>query len=221
LRRRHRVSIEPLLVVLALAFGYSVGAQPADANARGFATLDAFLSDVHSLTADFKQEIYESDEKPVETDTGSLSFARPDRFRWTQAPPNELVVVADGKKLWTYDVELEQVTVAPLDDTFRSSAAMLLSGDRQVRDGFNVVGTFSRDGLDWVKLEPKAAASDFTSVSIGFEGKSPRRLELVDGLNHVTRIALANVVVNPPLADEVFQFVPPAGASVLGGKNKG
>src|SRR5262249_15718311 len=95
-RRRHRVSIEPLLVVLALAFGHSAGAQPADANARGSATLDAFLSEVHRLSADFKQEIYETDDKPVETETGTLSLARPGRFRWTQAPPSELIVVADG-----------------------------------------------------------------------------------------------------------------------------
>ena len=54
---------------------------------------------------------------------------------------------------------------------------------------------------------------------IGFEGKSPRRLELVDGVNQITRIALANVVVNPELATGVFEFKPPAGVHVLGGKS--
>ena len=220
-RRRHRVSIEPLLVVLALALGHSVGAQPADAKARESATLDAFLNGVKKLTADFKQEIFSADDKLLETHTGTLSLARPDRFRWTETAPNELVVVADGKKIWTYDVELAQVTVDPFDDTVRSSPAMLLSGDPGARAGFAVVDTFSRDGLDWVKLVPKDGASDFASVLIGFDGKSPRRLELVDGLNQLTRIALANVVVNPELADGVFEFQPPPGVSVLGGKGKG
>ena len=221
-RRRLRPSIEPLFAVLSLALINIavVGAQPTDAegDARRVATLDAFLSGVKSLTADFKQEIFAADQRLLETDTGKLSLSRPNRFRWTYAAPNEIVVVADGKKLWTYDVELAQVTVAPLDDTVGSSPAMLLSGDRGVRDGFDVVETATRDGLDWVKLAPKAGASDFTSVLIGFEGKSPRRLELVDGLNQTTRIALANVVLNPELADGVFQFEPPAGVSVLGGK---
>ncbi|HVS23222.1 MAG TPA: outer membrane lipoprotein chaperone LolA [Gammaproteobacteria bacterium] len=216
LPRRLRVSIESLLFVIALALVHAGGAQPAHGDAS--ATLDAFLSGVHSLTADFKQEIYAADERLLETDTGTLSLARPNLFRWSQAEPSELVVVADGKKLWTYDVELAQVTVAPLDDTVSSSPAMLLSGDRGVRDGFDVVETFSRDGLDWVRLAPKAGAADFSSVLIGFEGKSPRRLELVDGVNHITRIALANVVVNPELAAAVFEFKPPAGVHVLGGK---
>ena len=53
---------------------------------------------------------------------------------------------------------------------------------------------------------------------IGFEGKSPRQLELVDGLKETTRLSLANVVLNPPdLADSEFDFEAPADANVLGG----
>jgi outer membrane lipoprotein carrier protein len=211
------VSIE-LFAVFALALAQGVGAQPETTNEHGAATLHAFLSGVRSLSADFKQETYAPDERLLETQTGTLSLQRPNRFRWSYKKPTELVIVADGKKVWMYDVDLAQVTVSPLGDTVGSSPAMLLSGDRDVGDGFNVVQTFMRDGLEWVKLEPKTGAADFRSVTIGFDGAAPRRLELVDGLNQVTRIALANVVVNPELADSVFQFTPPAGVDVIGEK---
>jgi chaperone LolA len=217
LPRRLRVSIE-LVAVFALALAQGAGAQPQSANERGAAMLSAFLSGVRSLTADFKQELYAPDEHVIETQTGKLSLQRPNRFRWSYAKPSELVMVADGKKLWMYDVELAQVTVSPLDASDGSSPAMLLSGDRDVRDQFNVVETFTRDGLDWIKLEPKSGAADFRSVTIGFKDSAPQRLELVDGLNQITRIALSNVDVNPNLADSVFQFSPPAGVDVIGGK---
>ena len=215
--RRLRVSIE-LVAVFALALAQSAGAQPQSTNERGVATLNAFLSGVRSLTADFKQELYGADEHVVQTQTGKLSLQRPNRFRWSYANPSELIMVADGKKLWMYDVELAQVTVSPLDDTAGASPAMLLSGDRDVRDDFEVVETFTRDGLEWVKLKPKAGAADFISVTIGFEGTAPQRLVLVDGSNQVTRISLANVAVNPELADSVFEFKPPPGVDVIGGK---
>jgi outer membrane lipoprotein carrier protein len=215
--RRLRVPIE-LIAVLALALAYGAGAQTPSTNEHGVATLNAFLTGVHSLTADFKQDTYGPDEHLVQTQSGKLSLQRPNRFRWSYAKPGELVMVADGKKLWMYDVELAQVTVSPLDDTVASSPAMLLSGDRDVRDEFDVVETFARDGLEWVKLRPKAGATDFQSVTIGFEGTAPRRLEVVDGLNQVTRISLANVAVNPELADSVFEFKPPPGVDVIGGK---
>jgi outer membrane lipoprotein carrier protein len=221
LRRRLRVSTEHALVVVAVGLALAAGTAAAQSSsadtARGQATLAAFLDGVRSLTADFKQEVYGADQHLQQTDTGTLSLERPNRFRWSYVAPTKLVVVADGSKLWMYDVELSQVTVAPLDETLGSSPAMLLSGDARVREGFEVVQTYEHDGLDWVKLVPKAEASDFSSVLIGFDGNAPRQLELVDGLNEKTRIELANVVVNADIADTVFEFRPPAGVDVIGG----
>ena len=202
-----------------LAVSATASAQPAtEGNAGSAAILETFLGDVHALTADFKQELWSADQRLLQTDTGTLSLQRPNRFRWIYAHPKQLTVVADGKRLWIYDVELAQVTVSPLDSTVESTPAMLLSGDRNVRDGFNVVQSEKLDGLDWVKLVPKQGGADFTSVRIGFKGKAPQRLELVDGLNQVTRIELTNLVVNPDLSDGTFEFEPPPGIDVIGDK---
>jgi outer membrane lipoprotein carrier protein len=185
-------------------------------DATGLAALEVFLEDVRSLTAEFEQEIWTADHRLLQTETGTLALERPNRFRWTYREPTELIVVADGKKLWIYDVELEQVTVAPFDDTITTSPAMLLSGDRSVREGFTVEQSYERDGLDWIKLTPRAGGADFTSVLIGFDGSAPKRLELVDGLNHVTRITLDDLVVNPDLDDATFELEVPEGVAVSG-----
>jgi len=95
---------------------------------------------------------------------------------------------------------------------------MLLSGDRNVREEFEVVETTTADGLNWVKLAPLAGGSDFGSVLIGFSGTAPRRLELVDGLGQVTRIELDNLDVNPEIADKLFELEVPAGVDVIGGE---
>jgi outer membrane lipoprotein carrier protein len=183
----------------------------------GAATLEAFLDGVQTLTADFEQELWTADQTLLQTDSGSLALKRPNRFRWTYEEPAELTVVADGTRLSIYDVELAQVTVTPFDDTVGTSPAMLLSGDRNVREEFEVVQAVTLDGLDWIKLEPKGS-SDFSSISIGFSGKEPRRLELVDGLGQVTRIALSNLVINDDLRDDVFELDVPAGVDVIGGE---
>jgi len=193
--------------------------QTAEAGAEhegGAEALDAFLDEVTVLQADFVQETRSADGSLLETSSGTLSLRRPSRFRWHESQPYELLVVADGENLWIYDVELEQATVAPLDENVASSPAMLLSGDRAVRDGFSVVDRFTRDGLEWVQLVPKLEGTDFRLVVIGFEGTSPRRLELVNSLNQITLIELSNVAVNPELDDEVFEFDPPRGVDVIG-----
>jgi outer membrane lipoprotein carrier protein len=219
-RRRLRPLTSHAFVLLAFA------AAPAAAQAAdpGIATLEAFLDGVQTLTADFEQELWSAEQELQQTDVGSLWMKRPNRFRWEYEAPNKdgelvtsLVVGADGERLWIYDVEIAQVTVTPFDDTVGASPALLLSGDRNVREEFEVVDAYSADGLDWIKLEP-IGSSDFSAVSIGFNGTEPRRLELVDGLGQVTRIVLDDLVVNPQIGDDVFELDVPEGVDVIGGE---
>jgi outer membrane lipoprotein carrier protein len=233
-RRRRRLPTS-LALVFSLAAAPFLSAQPSNAQAdpgeqeaqvavaeSGVARLERFLSDVRSLSASFKQELWSADQELLQTDTGTLSLQRPNRFRWTYrntdepAGPAKLVVVADGTELWIYDVELEEVTVTPFEEV-GTSPALLLSGDRSIREEFDVVGTHTLEGLDWIKLEPKGG-SDFASVAIGFNGTEPRRLELVDGLGQVTRIELDDLVLNPTIDDDVFELDVPKDAHVIGGQ---
>jgi outer membrane lipoprotein carrier protein len=216
--RRRRSWISRAALALVVCAASAAGQETSSASSDGAEALDAFLADVRTLTADFRQQLWTADQRLLQTDTGTFSLSRPNRFRWTYREPSELTIVADGAELWIYDVELEQVTVAPFDESLSSSPAMLLSGDRSVRDGFDVEATYSADGLDWVKLVPKVGGSEFTSLSIGFSGTSPRRLELVDGLKQVTTIEFERLTLNPELAPEVFEFTPPANVEVIGGE---
>jgi chaperone LolA len=178
--------------------------------------LERFIGDVDSFSADFEQDVWTADEQLFERSVGKMSLRRPNRFFWHYQTPIETYVVADGKRLWMYDVELSQVSVTPLGDMTEANPAMLLSGDQDLRDSFDVVDAFSIDGRDWVKLAPKIAGGDFSSILLGFSDGLPHQLEFVNGLNQTTRIEFLNAEVNPVLGDAVFEFAPPAGADVIG-----
>ncbi len=191
-------------------------AQPNDAPAGGAAALDAFLDSVDSFSARFRQELWSADHDLLTTAAGELLLKRPNRFLWHYVEPHEQLVVADGVNLWMYDVELEQVTVAGLEEAGGASPALLLSGDAAVRDSFRVTADFVHEGIVWVKLEPRAGGSDFSAVLAGFRDGELRVLEFVDGLEQTTRIEMLEPVVNPELPDSRFSFEPPPGVDVLG-----
>ena len=149
-RRRPPAAIERALALFALAVAGAAPAQPAPGKADGAAALDSFLAEVHSLTAEFRQEVKTKDQS--ELDTGTLAFERPNRFRWLAQKPNELLVVADGKKIWTYDVELAQITVGPFDESIGSGPAMLQAG------GKGVGGLVDDDDHRISRGEPEGAA---------------------------------------------------------------
>jgi outer membrane lipoprotein carrier protein len=207
-----------LIVTMLGAASAAAQPEPSGDALDGLATLEAFLAEVRSLTADFRQELWDAEQQLLQTETGTLALERPNRFRWTYRDPSQLVVVADGAELKVYDIELAQVTIAPFDDSVGSSPALLLSGDEKVRDSFEVTQSYRLEGLDWIKLAPKTGGGDFTSVLIGFEGTAPRRLELVDGLNQVTRIELTNLILNPELDGAVFELEVPEGVDIIGGE---
>jgi outer membrane lipoprotein carrier protein len=217
LRAIERSRVLAVAFVLVLAASDAAVAQgERAATLTGVELLDRFLDEVATLEAGFEQELSTADGRLIELQSGSLALLRPSRFRWHYLEPFEQLVIADGKNLWIYDIELEQITVTPLDDTVTSSPAMLLSGDHAVRDGFTAVEGFSADGLQFVRLEPEIDGTDFRSVLIGFHDVEPRRLELVDGLGQTTRIELFDVRLNGELEESAFRFEPPEGADVIG-----
>ena len=186
------------------------------ADGVGPGTLDRFLDETRTLQAEFSQELLDGGGNLIEEASGVFYLKRPNRFLWSYSEPFEQQVVADAENLWIHDVELEQVTVSPLEGAIASSPAMLLSGDGQVRDGFEIVETSGDGTIAWVSLAPREPGVDFRSVQVGFDAGELFALVLVDALGQVTSIQFRNMAVNLDIEDEFFRFEPPAGADVIG-----
>jgi len=187
----------------------------------GVSRMNAFLKDVKTLKADFSQVVLDANGKQVKQSHGTLVIKRPDRFRWDYAKPNAEIIVADGKRLWLYDVELQQVTVKPLDASLAASPAVLLAGSNDVDKSFMVADLGERDGMVWVQLTPKMKDSDFDSVKLGFKGNDISIMELQDNLGNTTRISLDKIQRNSVMDESSFHFTPPAGADVIGDTGDG
>lgn len=212
--------IHPLIVIAVLpTLLLPLGAQAAQ-SASAVQEMQAFLSRVHSLKANFTQVVLDANLQTVKQSSGTLSIKRPNRFRWDYATPNKEIIDADGTRLWLYDVELQQVTVKPLTGTLAASPAVLLAGSNDVQQNFTVKDLGSENGLAWVGITPKIKDTDFDSVRLGFRGDLVEVMELKDALGNLTRISFSHVQVNPPLSDSLFKFVPPPGADVIGDAGK-
>ena len=212
MRSRHAPGIL-LTFALALAAVPAVAAVEADSLAR----VESWLKSVKTLSADFVQVVRNRDGQISSRVTGTLSLSRPDRFRWDYREPYVQVIVADGRKLWLYDADLEQVTVRPLESGLGSTPAMLLSGTGSVGDSFSA-GPVERDGeWTWCRLVPRQHGSDFESVSLGFNDRGGLvAMQLLDKLGQSTELSFSDVALNKALDPALFQFTPPKGADVIG-----
>ncbi len=97
----------PLQILHALLLGWMLGSLAGPVSAReatATLALESFLQDLKTLTASFRQDVYDEAGALIETSRGTLSVQRPGRFSWIYSEPYRQTIVSDGKALWLYDV---------------------------------------------------------------------------------------------------------------------
>lgn len=187
------------------------------AHASATDKLKNFVAATHSAQANFTQEVQDKSGKRIQSASGTMQFVRPGKFRWSYHKPYEQLIVGDGKKFWLYDVDLNQVTVKKLDAALGGSPAALLSGNNEIERGFVLKDLADRDGLEWLQAKPKSSETNFEKILMAFNAKSELAvMELYDTFGHRTVLRFSELKNNPPLSLQLFTFVPPKGADVLG-----
>ena len=188
------------------------------AHAEDAATqVDLYLAGLRTFAAGFTQVVRDRDGRITERATGTFSLSRPDRFRWEYRAPYEQTIVADGKNVWLYERDLDQVTVRPLESGLGATPALLLSGASKVADAFTSVSIDPDARWKWYRLQPKQPSADFERVSLAFDDRGRLGgMELQDKLGQVTAIDFSDVQVNGKLDSKLFEFSPPKGADVIG-----
>ena len=146
--------------------GWPASATPA-ADAAAATRVEAFLGLLSGLRAEFRQTVTDARGRVLEEAEGTMSIARPGRFRWDYRVPEQLIV-SDGVTIWLYDVLLEQVTVRAAGEALAGTPAMLLAGEGDLRGEFAISDAGQRDGLDWSRLTPRRADGDFREVAAWF-----------------------------------------------------
>ncbi|WP_414639664.1 outer membrane lipoprotein chaperone LolA [Aquabacterium sp.] len=200
--------------------------------ADAVAMLRNFVKDVQTARANFTQVVTSPDGKKTRKSTGTLEFQRPDKFRFAYAGPTEQLIVGDGKKVWLYDTDLNQVTVRPMSATIGASPAALLAGGSLDKDftlkavavtaGSSSAATATStpsqatSSLEWVEALPRHKDGQFQSVRVGFTKNGQlAALEILDSFGQRSRLDFAQFESKVVFPTTRFQFIPPAGADVL------
>jgi outer membrane lipoprotein carrier protein len=76
-----------------------------------------FIDNVITLQGRFEQSLIDADGIVQERSSGTLEIERPGRFRWSYFEP---------LNIWSYDVDLAQVTVKPQAKALANTPALLL-----------------------------------------------------------------------------------------------
>jgi len=202
--------------------GLCIAATAAGAWAGGMESLEAFVKNVKSGRAEFTQTVTapakEGQPSRAKVSTGTFEFQRPGQFKFDYKKPFAQTIVADGKTLWLYDADLNQVTQRAQAQALGSTPAALIAAApdlRALQADFTLESAPERDGLQWVKATPKAKDGQLQGIQVGFQGDALAALEIQDSFGQRSVLKFSKVEVNPALGAGAFAFKAPAGADVL------
>ncbi len=208
--------IRTIAALTLLTSALAVAADEAAAPDAGRALVNEFVTGVRTLSSRFEQTLIDADGEVLEVTRGTLEINRPGQFRWAYDEPYEQWLIADGLNLWSYDVDLAQVTVKPQADALANTPALLLGGSAAVLDEFEYDGSFEEGGLTWVRMHPVDTDSGFSRLELAFSGRTLARMVFFDNLEQTTLVSLTDAVVNEAIDPAHFKFVAPDGVDVVG-----
>jgi outer membrane lipoprotein carrier protein len=201
------------LLLLAGLIGLGLGLDSAAADGR--ARLETFLKGLTSLQSSFEQTTFNADRTRVTQGRGTLYLQRPGRFRWEYDAPNKQVIIADGKRVYLHDLDLDQVSHQSEEKALRGTPALLLANDAPIERDFNTRPIESTDGRDWVELTPKAKDTDIVRIELGFGSTGLESMIMEDSFGQETRLNFGQTKRNPILDLSLFKLDEKAGGDFL------
>jgi len=173
--------------------------------------VQAYLNGIRTLASRFEQVSGEGN-----TATGKLWLARPGRMRFEYDAPVPILLVANGKNIFYYDKELQQVSELRVEDT---PAGFLL------RDQITLSGD-----VTLTRFEHKPGAIRLTMVQTSEPGQGSATLALmdkpmelrqwtiVDPQQKEVTVSLADPQYGVPVDEKLFYWTDPRPSSGAGGR---
>ena len=174
--------------------------------------LHLLLKPINSLSADFTQQIIGQDNNQLQRLTGNLSLKKPNQLRWNVVSPIPQLVISDGKLVWLYDPDLEQVVIQSFSDDFMANPISILLGDL---DQLNRDFTVSLISNDRFSLKPKQKNSLFAAIQLRFIDSVLNRIDYQDNFGQNTQLTLSQVKLNPQFSKTPFVFDIPQAVDII------
>jgi outer membrane lipoprotein carrier protein len=212
-----------IAVVMLLALVVPAAAQPAgptlDQVVRG---VEGAYGKMTDLKGEFTQSALNKSLNQTIDAKGVVYLKKGGKLRWEYAEPTKQEIISDGKTIWIYTPQLNQVNTGPAPEALAGPAGSFLSGLGKLREHFTVrflnpVQPKDGDGNVVLDLTPKQSLPTLARLILSLDGTSydVRKAVVYDQFENTVTMRFAKVAVNSGLPDKLFTFAPPKGVATV------
>jgi len=208
----------PLVAALMTA-SPALAAPSLDEVIRGVESAYGRMTD---LKAEFNQTSFNKSLNSTIPAQGAVYLKKGGKVRWEYTEPTRQEIVSDGKKLWVYTPQLNQVNVGEAPEALAGPAGSFLAGLGKLHEHFTVrflnpAQPTDADGNVVLDLTPKQSLPTLARLILALDPRTwdVRKATIHDQFENTVSMRFTKLAVNSGLSDQLFTFVPPAGVATV------
>ena len=182
---------------------------------RPIVKLNKLLVNIDTITAEINQLIVESDGGILEESQIIMHIKRPQGFYWETVNPFPELLVTNGKRLWNYQPDLEQVVIEDWNPDQSALAAQLLYGKTENLEEDYYIVAIDAEQSQTFELKPKSPDNLYELITISFINSSLELIYIENSSGERTAWQFTSSDINPPLGEDLFEFIPPDGIEII------
>lgn len=210
-------NIKRLSILLALfAFFLPALSFAEDDAAAVVSKLQSKYESIASIKADFTQEV-SSKGMPAMKSEGKVWLKKPGKMRWEYKKPAKDLIVSDGKTIWLYQPDLNQVIERPASLSASAMATDFLSGIGNIEKEFDVKLAALESSNHVLILTPKQEQASLKKLilEVGKENSIVEKTTITDHFGNQTAVTFTNIKLNASMKNSLFKYTPPRGAAIV------
>ena len=173
--------------------------------AKGLINTNIFSN--NSFQSHFEQIMRDEQGEIIDKMDGTISIMKPDNFRWHYKNPYEQIIIGNGAKLISYDIDLNNITIRDYRSINNTVPIIMLKSDEDsVNDLKLINGYYDSDNLFWVTAQYQLSNNDEFVFDVAFSNKVIAKMLIKDSLNQDMIINFINPVINTKLDSDLFDI---------------
>ena len=170
-----------------------------------------------SFSADFEQTSRLTALDVTETAKGKAWFSHPGKMKWAYQSSDNHEIITNGKDLWIYRPEENQVMTGDAAPFFQSgSGGAFLADIRKIRDEFTIEPGKSEENVAQLVLTPQKKTPELAKIhiTVTLPGYEIPVVETENIYGDTTQFIFTNIQFRT-FDEQIFEFTPPPGTEII------
>jgi len=170
-----------------------------------------------SFSADFEQTSRLTALDVTEIAEGKAWFSHPGKMKWAYQSSDNHEIITNGKNLWIYRPEENQVMTGDAAPFFQSgSGGAFLADIRKIREEFTIEPGKSGENFSQLVLTPKKETPELAKIhiTVNLPGYEIPVVETENIYGDTTKFIFTNIQF-VTFDERIFEFTPPSGTEII------